>query len=125
MIKRTVKNPTASAHDDRFSTAENWVDGIAVLSVRDAVDMLSAPQLSEAIGAALTKAPVALIVDLTDVDFLASVGMSVLVEAQDQASTISVHSVVGRAILLFWPLGRMSEFSVPASDARIPTPAGN
>jgi signal peptidase I len=42
-----------------------------------------------------------------------------------QASTISVHAVVGRAILLFWPLGRMSEFSVPASDARIPTPAGN
>jgi anti-sigma B factor antagonist len=91
MIKRTVENRTASAHDDRFSTAQSWVDGIAVLSVRDAVDMLSAPQLSEAIGAALTKAPVALIVDLTDVDFLASVGMSVLVEAQDQASAISVH----------------------------------
>jgi anti-anti-sigma factor len=85
MIKRTP------AHDDRLSTAESWVDGIAVLSVRDAVDMLSAPQLSEAIGAALAKAPVALIVDLTDVDFLASVGMSVLVEAQEQASAISVQ----------------------------------
>lgn len=91
MIKRTEENPTVSGHHDHFSAAERWVDGTAVLSVRDAVDMLSARQLSEAIGAALTKAPVALIVDLTDVDFLASVGMSALVDAQHQASAMSVR----------------------------------
>lgn len=91
MIIKMVQTPTASAHHDRFSVAEGWRGRIAVLSVRDAVDMLTAPQLSEAICAALAKAPDAVIVDLTDVDFLASVGMSVLVEAQEQASAKSVQ----------------------------------
>ena len=40
------------------------------------------------------------------------------------ASTIPVKSVIGRAIVLFWPLGRVGWFSVPASDARIPAPGG-
>ena len=53
-----------------------------VLSVLDSVDMLSAPQLAEAICDALEKAPAGLIVDLTEVDFLASVGMSVLMAAK-------------------------------------------
>lgn len=67
------------------------MDGVAVLSLADPVDMLSAPHLSEAISAALTKAPVGLIVDLTDVDFLASIGMNVLVAAQEWASAISTR----------------------------------
>jgi signal peptidase I len=41
-----------------------------------------------------------------------------------ESSTIPVTSVIGRAILLFWPLDRMSWFSVPASDAHVPSPGG-
>ena len=62
-----------------------------VLSVRGAVDMLSAPQFTEAICAALGNAPAGLIVDLTGVEFLASVGMSVLVAAQEAADAMSVR----------------------------------
>ena len=91
MIIKMIKHATGSAHHDDLFIAESWIDGIAILSVRDMVDMLSAPRLSEAIRAALTKAPIGLIVDLTDVNFLASVGMSVLVEAQEQADAISVR----------------------------------
>ena len=40
------------------------------------------------------------------------------------AATIPVSSVIGRAILLFWPLGRASDFSVPSSDGLIPAPGG-
>jgi anti-anti-sigma factor len=89
MIIRTVKSPISTARHDRFEVAESWLDRIAVLSIRHSVDMLSAPRLSAAISAALAKGPVALVVDMTDVEFLGSAGMSVLVEAQDQATTAS------------------------------------
>jgi signal peptidase I len=39
-------------------------------------------------------------------------------------ATIPVTSVIGRAILRFWPLGRAGGFSVPSSDGRIPDPGG-
>jgi anti-anti-sigma factor len=76
---------------DRFEVRESWIDRVAVLSVCDAVDMLSAPQLAEAIRDALSKAPAGLIVDLTEVEFLASIGMSVLVAAQQEADALSVR----------------------------------
>jgi anti-sigma B factor antagonist len=63
---------------------EQWVGRVAVLSVSGVIDMLTAPQLEEAISVSLTKTPSALIVDLTDVEFLASAGMGVLVGAHDQ-----------------------------------------
>ncbi len=81
----------ASAHHGEFDIRESWIERIVVLSVCDAVDLLSAPQLTEAIHHALAQAPVGLIVDLTDVKFLASVGMRVLVEAQEQANAISAR----------------------------------
>ena len=79
-----------SGHRHGFEVQESWSDRIVVLSVRDAVDMLSAPQLAEAICDALETAPAGLIVDLTEVDFLASVGMSVLMAAQEAADAMSV-----------------------------------
>jgi anti-sigma B factor antagonist len=62
-----------------------------VLAVRDAVDLLSAPQLTDAICGALGRGPAGLIVDLTDVEFLAAVGMSVLVAAKETADAMSVR----------------------------------
>ena len=41
-----------------------------------------------------------------------------------ESSTIPLSSVIGRAILRFWPLDRMSWISVPTSDASIPAPGG-
>jgi anti-sigma B factor antagonist len=81
----------ASAHQAGFDVRESWIDRVVVLSVCDAVDMLSASQLTEAIRDALAKAPAGLIVDLTEVEFLASVGMSVLVAAQEEADAISAR----------------------------------
>jgi anti-sigma B factor antagonist len=81
----------ASAHQGRFEVRESWIDRVVVLSVCDAVDMLSAAQLTEAIRHALGKAPAGLIVDLTEVEFLASVGMSVLVTTQQEANALSAR----------------------------------
>jgi anti-anti-sigma factor len=80
-----------SRHQHRFEVQEIWDDRIVILSVRDAVDMLSAPELTEAICDALDKTPAGLIIDLTDVNFLASVGMSVLMAAQEAADALSLR----------------------------------
>jgi anti-sigma B factor antagonist len=79
-----------SAHRHGFEVQESWSDRLVVLSVSDEVDILSAPQLAEEICGALDKAPAGLVVDLTEVNFLASVGMSVLVAAQEAAEAMSV-----------------------------------
>lgn len=63
---------------------ENWVGRVAVVSASGDLDMLTAPQLRDAIEAALGKDPVGLIVDLTKVEFLGSAGMQVLMETHNQ-----------------------------------------
>jgi anti-anti-sigma factor len=84
-------NTAESAHQHGFEVQTWWSNRLVVLSVCDAVDTLSAPQLSEAICDALGAAPAGLIVDLTDVEFLASVGMSVLLAAQEAADAMAVR----------------------------------
>lgn len=70
---------------ENFVLDEKWVGNVAVVSARGAIDMLTAPQLAETIRVSQGKAPKALIVDLSEVDFLASAGMQVLVAANEEA----------------------------------------
>jgi anti-anti-sigma factor len=63
---------------------ENWVGRVAVVAASGELDMLTAPQLRDAVQSALGKSPAGLIVDLTQVDFLGSAGMQVLMEAHNQ-----------------------------------------
>lgn len=60
------------------------VGQIEVLSVSGVVDMLTAPQLEEAIALAAKTSPQAVVVDLGQVEFLASAGMGILVAARDE-----------------------------------------
>ena len=57
---------------------------IEVLAVAGVVDMLTAPQLEEAIALASKTSPQAVVVDLGQVEFLASAGMGILVAARDE-----------------------------------------
>ncbi len=91
MATQMTKDSPVPAHHSHFGIAETWLDRVAVLSVRGPLDMLSAPRLSDAITDVFIKVPVGVIVDLTEVDFLASVGMSVLIAAQDWASAVSAQ----------------------------------
>lgn len=67
-----------------FNVATSWVDRTAVLSVGGDVDALTAPDLAEAIFAVQAEQPSAVIVDFSDVEFLASAGMTVLVNAHQE-----------------------------------------
>ena len=71
--------------DEQLCT-EKWVERVAIVGASGELDMLTAPQLRDAVQSALSKTPAGLIVDLTQVDFLGSAGMQVLMEAHNQTS---------------------------------------
>ncbi|WP_410597291.1 STAS domain-containing protein [Amycolatopsis sp. lyj-23] len=62
-------------------TVHLGTDDSAVLDVSGEVDLLSAPVLEEAITTALGRGPRLLVIDMTEVTFLASVGMTTLLKA--------------------------------------------
>ncbi|WP_245905785.1 STAS domain-containing protein [Mycolicibacterium palauense] len=86
------------------TVGEEWFGRVAVLSVSGVVDMLTAPTLEEAITTALGKSPATLVVDLSDVEFLASAGMGVLVAANDQATPNIGFAVVADGPVTSRPL---------------------
>ncbi|MDG4669309.1 STAS domain-containing protein [Mycobacterium sp. 236(2023)] len=64
---------------------KDLVDGVVVLALFDVVDAATAPEVSSAVDEALANSPSALVIDLTGVTFLASVGMSILIKAKEDA----------------------------------------
>lgn len=86
------------------TVGEEWFGRVAVLSVSGVVDMLTAPTLEEAITTALGKSPATLVVNLSDVEFLASAGMGVLVAANDQATPNIGFAVVADGPVTSRPL---------------------
>jgi anti-sigma B factor antagonist len=78
----------------KFDVKTSRVGGVAVLSVRGDIDALTAPSLTDAIAAAQAEQPSAVIVDLSDVEFLASAGMTALVTAHQQITPSAQFLVV-------------------------------
>lgn len=66
-------------HERPFSAA--YEPGTSTLTVGGAVDELAAPTFRDDLAAALAAGPGPVVVDLTDVDYLPSVAVSVLVAA--------------------------------------------
>lgn len=73
---------------------EEWHGQVAVVRAAGVVDMLTAPRLQTAIRAAHQKGPAGLIVDLSDVEFLSSAGMHVLVVTHDEITPQTRFAVV-------------------------------
>jgi len=62
-----------------LAVSSQQVNGITVLTVVGEVDAASAPTLTEKASQALLDGPPALVIDLTNVEFLSSAGLEVLV----------------------------------------------
>ncbi|MCV7152675.1 STAS domain-containing protein [Mycobacterium pyrenivorans] len=73
---------------------EAQVDGATVVTAVGAVDMLTAPQLQDVMTAALRRKPAGLILDMTQVDFLGSAGMQVLMAMRNQFGPETRFAVV-------------------------------
>jgi anti-anti-sigma factor len=67
---------------------------VAVVRASGAIDMLTAPELTERVRAVVAQRPTAVIVDLTDVEFLASAGMQVLVNTHNEITPAIRFAVV-------------------------------
>ena len=66
---------------------KRWVDDVVVVAVSGEVDALTAPALTAAIGAARAgSSPAGVIVDLSQVAFLAAAGLGVLIAAHDEVT---------------------------------------
>ncbi|MDJ0396720.1 STAS domain-containing protein [Rhodococcus sp. G-MC3] len=69
----------------RLDVTVEHIDQVAVVIACGEVDIMTAAVLGDGIEAALSMSPAAVIVDLSEVGFLASVGMSVLISARRRA----------------------------------------
>ncbi|MGV0815438.1 STAS domain-containing protein [Mycolicibacterium boenickei] len=76
------------------SVKDSRVGEVSVVTVAGTVDMLTAPQLEEAISSAAQSSPSAIVVDLSAVEFLASAGMGVLVAAHEKLGDTARFAVV-------------------------------
>ncbi|MBJ7339164.1 STAS domain-containing protein [Mycolicibacterium sp.] len=92
--QRESTDGTPTASGSTCVVNERWIGKVAVIATSGVVDMITAPQLEEAIKASLAKSPESIVVDFTDVEFLASAGMGVLVAAHDAAPEgVDIHIV--------------------------------
>ena len=82
----TATNSMTTTANTGCVISEEWFGRTVVLGASGVIDMLTSPRLEVSIATSLKKNPTAIIVDLTDVEFLASAGMGVLVAARDQAA---------------------------------------
>lgn len=91
-----------------------------VLNVAGEIDLATAPQLGESITAAMQQEPETLVVDLSDVDFLASAGMAVLIGCHQQAKGNLRFRIVATGSATFRPMeltGMTEEISIyPTRD---------
>lgn len=64
-----------------MDTSVETIDGYMVIHVAGEVDLASAPVLDEQIAALMANEPAQLVIDLSDVTFMDSTGLGVLVKA--------------------------------------------
>ncbi|RJQ79353.1 STAS domain-containing protein [Amycolatopsis panacis] len=70
-----------------------WRGPAAVLTVGGEIDLVTAPELDEAVGGVLDGGPGLLVVDLREVDFLSSSGLQVLAGAHGRLDTGALRVV--------------------------------
>ncbi|MQY31462.1 Anti-sigma-F factor antagonist RsfB [Nocardia sp. RB56] len=87
-----VTNTSGDAYPlaDAMTTSVSVQDEATVLTVAGEVDLATAPTLETAIETTLGGAPAALIIDLSQVSFLASAGMAALVAAHQRAGSTRI-----------------------------------
>ncbi len=112
---------TQSAAPGGFSVRVENHDGAVVLSVGGEVDLLTAPELEQTIAAELDRGPKVLVVDLSEVSFLASAGMSVLIGANQAAGERTRLRLVATGNATLRPMemtGIAGEFSIHSTRAQ-------
>jgi anti-anti-sigma factor len=81
---------------DPITTSLAHHDGIAVVSIGGEIDLSTAPAFEAAIARALDDEPPVLVIELSDVSFMASVGLRILAATHEKVSkSVEVAVVAG------------------------------
>lgn len=88
----------------RLTITVEHTAGAVVVDVSGELDMLTAPQLSSAIGQASRERPPVLVVDLSKVGFLDCAGMNALLTAHERVPEPVVMRVVANSRVTLRPL---------------------
>jgi anti-sigma B factor antagonist len=97
MPARAPVRRTFLSEQDAIATALAYQDGIAVLKVGGDVDLATVAALQAAIDEALAPKPTGLVIDLSDVGFLASAGLQALVATHHNVSDSAQFAVVANS----------------------------
>jgi anti-sigma B factor antagonist len=89
---------------DAIATAVAYQNGIAVLKVDGDIDLATVPALEAAIDEALTTKPTGLVIDLSEVGFLASAGLQTLVATHHNVSESAQFAVVANSAATSRPI---------------------
>ncbi|MDD4868554.1 MAG: STAS domain-containing protein [Mycobacterium sp.] len=81
---------------DSITTVVADHDGVSVVSVSGEIDLVTAPALEQAIGAVVAEGPTALVIDLSAVEFLGSVGLKILAATYETLGDSAEFAVVAR-----------------------------
>jgi anti-sigma B factor antagonist len=77
-----------------ITTSVQHRDGVAVLAVGGEIDLVTAPSFEKAIEDVLADDPAKFVIDLSQVTFLASAGLQLLVAANERVSKAGEFAVV-------------------------------
>ena len=92
------------SESDAITTSVEHRDDITLLTVGEVVDLATAPVLEEAIDGLFAEVPKALIVDLSGVTFLASVGLRLLVSTHEKVGESGQFAVVASGPITSRPI---------------------
>jgi anti-sigma B factor antagonist len=91
---------------DPITTSVAHREGVAVVSIGGEIDLSTAPAFEEVIAEALQEDPPALVVELSGVTFMASVGLRILAATQQgvgksiQLAVVADHAAASRPMQL-------------------------
>lgn len=88
------------AMDDTPTVTVQQLPGTVVLKVAGEIDMVTAPELENAVRKVLIDPPETLVIDLTAAEFFSSAGIAVLVLAHRNGAGVSLRIVAKDRIVL-------------------------
>lgn len=102
-----LEDPTSSS----LTISTTHHGDLAIVTVAGSIDLLTAQQLTDAVSTIAADDPAGLIIDLSEVEFLASVGMSILLAAKQAVGSHGRFAVVaGGATHTPLQVGGLGEF---------------
>jgi anti-sigma B factor antagonist len=105
-----IGRPPTDAADSAVGVTLEELGEAVVLRVTGALDLALAPKLRRLVDRVKRQAPSVLVIDLTEVSFLASAGMAELVRAHRSTASISVRVVAtGRVTVRPLELTRLTD----------------